>query len=318
MIDLQAERIAKPYSSSVTSSSQQSLHLVDLQSTSIEFDLVNCHASYANALRRILLAEIATLAIEDVFAETNTSVIPDEVLAHRLGLVPLAVHPSHFTVRAKGEESTDENTLVFELSVKCTVNPECQPGTSDDPAQKYLNSNVLSSHLKWKPQGGQEERISPAVKPVHEDILLAKLRPGQEIRLTLHATKGIGKEHAKWSPVATAWYRLMPVIELAECDWSWDEACKFQACFPKGVIEVQKKKNAVKVTVADARKDTVSRECLRWPEFQQKVRLGRKEDHFCFTVEAVGQIPVEELLPEACRVLAGKCERLKDELLRLE
>lgn len=266
-----------------------------------------------------MLAEIATMAIEEVFVEVNTSVIPDEVLAHRLGLIPLAVHPSHFSMRAKGEESTDENTLVFELAVKCSVNPDCKANSSDDPREKYINSQVLSHHLKWKPQGGQEERIAPAVKPVQEDILLAKLRPGQEIRLTLHATKGTGKEHAKWSPVATAWYRLMPAIGLAEGqDWEWDEACRFQACFPKGVIGVQKAGKKVKVSVLDARKDTVSRECLRWPEFQQKVRLGRKEDHFCFTVEAVGQIPVEELLPEACRVLVGKCERLKDELLRLE
>lgn len=51
-------------------------------------------------------------------------------------------------------------------------------------------------------------------KPVDDDILLAKLRPGQTISLEAHCTKGVGKEHAKWSPVATAWYRLLPEMRL--------------------------------------------------------------------------------------------------------
>ena len=52
--------------------------------------------------------------------------------------------------------------------------------------------------------------------PLHEDILLAKLRPGQVIELEAHARKGTGKDHAKWSPVATASYRLMPSIEVVK------------------------------------------------------------------------------------------------------
>ena len=54
----------------------------------------------------------------------------------------------------------------------------------------------------------------PRPRAVHGDILLAKLRPGQTLQLEAHATKGTGKEHAKWSPVATAWYRLQPVVAL--------------------------------------------------------------------------------------------------------
>ena len=43
------------------------------------------------------------------------------------------------------------------------------------------------------------------VSLVHDDILLAKMRPGQEIVLEAHCARGTGAEHAKWSPVATAW-----------------------------------------------------------------------------------------------------------------
>lgn len=51
---------------------------------------------------------------------------------------------------------------------------------------------------------------------IHEDIMLAKMRPGQCIDLEAHAIKGQGADHAKWSPVATAWYRLQPEVKLKE------------------------------------------------------------------------------------------------------
>ena len=60
------------------------------------FELVGVDAPIANALRRILLAEVPTMAIETVYIQKNTSIIQDEVLSHRLGLVPLALDPRAF------------------------------------------------------------------------------------------------------------------------------------------------------------------------------------------------------------------------------
>jgi DNA-directed RNA polymerase I and III subunit RPAC1 len=82
-----------------------------------------------------------------------------------------------------------------------------------DEDKLYNNANVYSSDLKWVPIGSQKERFND-VRPLHEDILIAKLRPGQEIEMDLTCEKGIGKTHAKWSPVSTAYYRLVPDIEI--------------------------------------------------------------------------------------------------------
>lgn len=66
---------------------------------------------------------------------------------------------------------------------------------------------VLSKSLRWVPQGSQLEVFGDnGIKSYKDDILLVKLRPGQEIDLELHAIKGIGKDHAKWSPVCILFY----------------------------------------------------------------------------------------------------------------
>lgn len=62
----------------------------------MEFDMIGIDPSIANAFRRILIAELPTMAIEKVLIANNTSVIQDEVLAHRLGLIPIKADPRLF------------------------------------------------------------------------------------------------------------------------------------------------------------------------------------------------------------------------------
>lgn len=89
-----------------------------LTPSTIEFDLVGVDASIANALRRIMIAEVRltlrlfsvcrpncvhkvpTVAIEEVYVWNNTSIMQDEVLCHRLGLVPLRVDPRSMTFKS--------------------------------------------------------------------------------------------------------------------------------------------------------------------------------------------------------------------------
>ncbi len=82
-----------------------------------------------------------------------------------------------------------------------------------DDSLLYNNANVYSGDLEWIPLGNQLETLGN-VKPLHDDILITKLRPGQEIEIEMICEKGIGKTHAKWSPVCTAFYRLLPDIKF--------------------------------------------------------------------------------------------------------
>ncbi|CAB4419141.1 unnamed protein product [Rhizophagus irregularis] len=275
----------------------------------MEFDIIGVDASIANALRRIMIAEVPTMAIEKVFIYDNTSIVQDEVLAHRLGLIPIKADPDEFDFKQSTEHPTDQNTIVFKLKQECKRNPKA----SADEAE-YINHNVYSAALIWEPKGDQAERFKDShIRPVHDDILIAQMRPGQKIELEAHCEKGCGKEHAKWSPSATASYRLMPDIILKE-EITGDLADKFASCFAPGVVEVENKTvdgESKKVAkVVNPRLDTVSREVLRHKEFEDKVQLTRIRDHFIFRVESTGILESEKIVFDSLQILSSKCTML--------
>ena len=203
-------------------------------------------APIANALRRILLSEVPSVAIEHVYIMQNTSIIQDEVLAHRLGLVPLRVDPRQMETMSPGDDPTDLNTVVYKLAARGT--PENSRYTKEEAAALEASSDdaegrytkVYSRELVWQPQGGQEERFSLPADPVHGDILLAKLAPGQVIELEAHAVKSNGKDHAKFSPVSTASYRLLPAVSLStEAPFIDAEAKELVDACPLGVFDIE-------------------------------------------------------------------------------
>lgn len=301
------------------------------------FSLIGVDAAIANAFRRILIAEVPTVAIENVYVHNNTSIIQDEVLAQRLGLVPLKgdreglrrfkwfKKPSDEDPR--GSEPSDYNTIQLSLNVECTKNPDAGRRETD-PTKLYHNAHVYASDLTFHPVGQQIVNFpfpDGAIQPVNPDILLAKLRPGQAIHIDVHCIKGVGSDHAKFSPVATASYRLLPTITITRPILGRD-AEKFARCFPKGVVGLEKvtaeeagtadsgyegQEGQKKAVVRDAFRDTVSRECLRHDEFKGKVKLGRVRDHFIFSIESTGQFESDELFIESVKLLKAKCQRSK-------
>lgn len=171
----------------------------------------------------------------------------DEVFAHRLGMIPLNIPPDLMDMRTgkslvlpsrplscllnsprlslyrstANDQPTDRNTVVFKLNVVCERNPSA-PKDSTDPFELYINHEVLSSHLKWEPAGEQaavfaEKGLIPG--PTNGNIVLNKLRPGQEIDMEMHAIKGVAKDHAKFQAVgAFAHYSLSLALECSFVD----------------------------------------------------------------------------------------------------
>lgn len=168
------------------------------------------------------------------------------------------------------------------------------------------------------PQAEQGEQLAAdPPRPVHSDILLAKLRPGQTIEVECWCEKGIGKTHAKWSPVATASYRLLPRITFREPVTN-EAAAQLKKMCPLNVFDIEDIGGVPTAVAARPRSCTVCRECVREPEWAERVNLQRVRDHFIFSVESTGAMAPERLVHDALQVLKRKAldtaQLLKDTL----
>ncbi|KAK3285408.1 hypothetical protein CYMTET_6991 [Cymbomonas tetramitiformis] len=286
-----------------------------MDSEVMEFDMIGVDASIANAFRRILIADVPTMAIEKVFIANNSSIMQDEVLAHRLGLIPLRVDAKKFDYRTEDEAATEQNTIVFRLKMKCSRLAD----------GRLENDAVLSEHLEWLPAGSelpedsdskfthynrdQSEFYGEPIACADDKIVINKMRPGQEIELEAHAVKGEGKTHAKWSPVATAFYRLLPEVTLKQ-EITGEEAHALKKKCPKDVFDIEDIGGTTKATVVNARACTICRECIREPGAENFVDLKRVKDHFIFTIESAGQYHPRELFIDAIGKLRLKCQKM--------
>ena len=135
----------------------------DDKKISVKIKGVSLH--YANALRRICLNGIPVFAIDTVDIIENSSVLPDEGIAHTLGLIPLK------TELDGADESNSRVMLV--LDSEATENTKV----------------VTSAELESKDQ---------VVKPISNQIPIIHLAPGQRIKLEAYARLGRGTEHSKW------------------------------------------------------------------------------------------------------------------------
>lgn len=138
---------------------------------------------YVNALRRIALSEVPTMAIDDIVIQENSSVMHDEALAHRLGLIPIRTELNRF-VRASDCDCKS--------SLGCT---KCRVMLYLDAEAKEKSRPVLSGELNSE---------DDYVKPSNPDIPIIVLAPGQRLKLEAYARLGTGKMHAKWQPVSVA------------------------------------------------------------------------------------------------------------------
>ena len=268
------------------------------------FDIKGVDPTLVNTLRRIMIAEIPTMAIETVIINQNTSIIPDEVLAHRLGLVPIMADANDFIEKLPDDEFNDKNSMKFTLNVKCYT----------DKNGKLINENIYSKDLIFEPQGEQEKKFyNPQTKKysiglVHDDILLNKLTSGMEIELECYCVKGIGRTHAKWSPVCTAFYRLINKINIVK-EINGNDAEELKQLCPKGVFIVNKKGNA---EVGNVRECTSCRECIRPKKFKDCIELGKIADHYEFHIESVGMYKPESIFFRAIDVLKQKINNCHD------
>ena len=138
----------------------------------------NTHNTIVNSIRRIILDEVPTFAIEDVEVVKNESPLYDETIAHRLGLIPLKTDLKSYNLKSKCPCNGVGCAL---CEVKMSLSSE---------NEGYVYSSEIKSD-------------DPQIVPVYDNIPITKLFEGKKIELNLKAVLGTGREHAKWAPAHT-------------------------------------------------------------------------------------------------------------------
>lgn len=164
------------------------IKLLSKELETLRFVLSDVSPGFANALRRIMISEVPVMAIDDVMILENNSVMYDEILAHRLGLIPVTTDQSYNLPEecaCKSELGCERCRASFSMEVEAS-----------DPVEV-----VYSSHLRPE---------NPDVRPVADKIPIVKLVQGQKVKLEAYARLGRGKIHAKWQPVSACTYSYDP------------------------------------------------------------------------------------------------------------
>ncbi|KAK1430318.1 hypothetical protein QVD17_12974 [Tagetes erecta] len=283
----------------------------ELKDDYAKFELRETDASMANALRRVMIAEVPTIAIDLVEIEVNSSVLNDEFIAHRLGLIPLtseramSMRFSRDCDACDGDGQCEFCSVEFHLRAKCIGDQ-----TLDVTSKDLYSSDHTVVPVDFSDSGAGYENPED-----QRGITIVKLRKGQELRLRAIARKGIGKDHAKWSPAATVTFMYEPEIHINEEmmeTLSLEEKTSVVESSPTKVFALNPQTHQVEVVDPEAY--TYDDEVLKKVEAMGKpglIEVYAKEDSFIFTVESTGAVKASQLVINAIEVLKQKLDAVR-------
>ncbi len=243
-------------------------------------------SSFMNSIRRTLLSEIPKLAIDEVIFYENSSPLTNEILAHRLSMLPI---PTEMDLFVPKDQCVCEGagcpncTLIYTLSKEgpCTV---------------------YSGDL-------EAQRSEFSIKD--KDIPITELAEGQRLILEAMATLGTANKHASYQAAFAVGYKNYPVISIdySKCDLG--KTC-IDAC-PPNII----KKEGNRIVIEDIEKCTLCKECENRCEFGA-IKVTYDPEKFIFRFETDGALEPEEVLKKAIEMLDKKLESFSSQMFTVE
>ncbi|WP_049920825.1 DNA-directed RNA polymerase subunit D [Halopiger djelfimassiliensis] len=161
-------------------SAEYDVEFVEREDRNARFLVRGVTPAFANGIRRAMLADVPTMAIDTVRFVENSSVMFDEQLALRLGLVPLTTPP-------EGEFTADD-TVTLSIDV-------------EGPATAYSGDLVSEDDL---------------VQPADENVPIIELKDGQRLEAEADAILDRGKDHAKHQGGVAVGYRHLQRVEVED------------------------------------------------------------------------------------------------------
>jgi DNA-directed RNA polymerase subunit D len=230
--------------------------------------------AFANALRRTMLTRLPAMAIDEVLVLENTSVMYDEMLAHRMGLIPLVTDLESYNLPDECDCEGKGCSLC-----QCTLTLEKQAGDEEET----VHSRDLTS---------QDPKIVPAIG----EIPLVKLAPNQSLIIEAYARLGRGVENAKFQPVSTVSYKYVPIVEVNKDKCNQCGDC-VKVC-PKNILLVEGDTIATQNTLDCS----LCEACVEVCE-PGAITIDSKKNSFLFKVESTGALTPEEIVEKSAEIL---------------
>jgi DNA-directed RNA polymerase subunit D len=253
--------------------SEYEVQFVDRSERHARFVVRPITPAFANGIRRAMIADVPTFSIDTVRVVENSSVMFDEQIGLRLGLVPLTTPPGEF-------EIGDEVTLSLDVS---------------GPDTAY-SGDIVSS----------DEMVSVA----DENIPIIDLKEGQRLEFEADAVLDTGREHAKHQGGVAVGYRHLQSVEVTGDKSEFDDG---DPHILRGVIEEQAAEHADadaengELVSTDAFGNDLTN---RYPD--KELAVHDVQDAFVFDVETDGSFSVDDLVRQAAGTLESRAAELKE------
>jgi DNA-directed RNA polymerase subunit D len=229
---------------------------------------------FVNSIRRVMLSELPKLAVENVVIYDNTTALFDEIISHRLGLIPIPTDLSLLTFR---EQCTCKGKGCPNCTVRYTLSKEGE-------------GVVYSGDL-------QPEEKSWAIK--EDKIPIVELFNDQRLILEIEAVLGRGRDHAKWQPVQAPGYTFVPRIQIDKK--RINEVKEFVNSLPEGLVELKKDqiqiKDVEKLPVFESYVDKAKADFIT---------IKRDPNKIIFSFETDGSLSAKDALRESAKILEEK------------
>lgn len=238
------------------------------------FFLNGSNEIFANTIRRLIIEEVPTLAVENLEIKENNSALYDEMLALRLGLIPIKTDLKSYRLPQNEDE-------IEEKSARCTLQIR------------------LKTAKKGYVYAEDAESSDPKCIFAYPKMPIVKLLAKQKLDVTMIAVMGQGKEHIKWAP-GWAYYKKEPIIKIGKVK---DPVKLVENC-PDGVFVMKNNKlELVKEKVYE------SQLLEYYNQLDKEIKIEYSKN-IIFTLESWGQLSCKEILTKSCEVLAEKTKEM--------
>ena len=271
------------------------IDILEMEETRAKLLIYNADPQLVNALRRTLISDLPKMAIEYVDfhlgpigssengrVADGSSPLFDEIIAHRLGLIPIPTDLGVFRFRSECDHPPEES---------------CELCTITYTLHKVGPCTVYSGDLE--PVNGSE------YKPKDPLIPIVKLDEGQAIYITAYAILGTAKEHAKWQVTSGVGYQYYPTVVLDNKKCKNCDRC-LEVC-PKKVFE----KINGKVVVKNPENCNLCGACVKECE---GVTVKGDPTKFILRYETDGSMSAEKALKKALKILEKEFEDLRESI----